>query len=267
MCTTVSRATNASSLTANLIPLTRGQSVLLSPWLHHASIVPWLQRSQKESIEIKYIQSPPSGRFPINSLTQQLHPSTAVAVIPLVNMVYGTINPIQEITHQLHEQEIVVVVDGTHAVGHIPINLQAMNCDAFYCSGNIGLMGPLGTGVLYLCPNILERELPSPIIIGDGAVQSVTYNGFQLLPPPERYEAGIIPIPNFMGLETAIQYLEQVSLPRLADYEHQLINHLLSHLQEVPHIVLYGDREPTERVGLLGFNIEGLNPHDLSLPH
>ncbi len=257
--------THASCLAANLIPLSSRQSVLLSPWLHHASMVPWLQRIQTDLLGVQYLPSPPSGRFPLDEVIQHILPSTTIAVIPLVNMVYGTINPIREITHILHEKGIIVIVDGTHGAGHFPVDVRGFDCDMFYCSGNIGLMGPLGTGILYIHANLLEKELRSPLIIGDGGVRSVSYQGYQLLPAPERYEAGITAIPGLMGLEAATQYLDQANLSRLAEYENRLIRHLLSRLTEVPNILLYGDTNPHNRVGLLGINIKSLNPHDLAI--
>ena len=113
--------------------------------------------------------------------------------------------------------------------------------------------------------NYILLNLQPPLIIGDGAVQSVVSQNFQLLPAPEGYEAGITSVPSLMGLGAAIQYLEKINPVQLRDYEKHLVTHLLTQLKEVPHIKLYGDPIPDNRVGLLGFNIESINPHDLAL--
>ncbi|MHA1713945.1 MAG: aminotransferase class V-fold PLP-dependent enzyme [Candidatus Ranarchaeia archaeon] len=258
-----SNNTHAAFIASQLFPLEKGDSVLLSPVLHHGSLVPWIKRTNSEIILRLYFPMPSNGRLTIDDITRNIDPTVKIAVLPYTNIVYGTLTPLAEAIPVLQDHGIRVIIDGTHAAGHVPINLAKLKCDAFYCSGNIGLMGPLGTGILYLNPDM--EDLKEPPLVGDGSIESVTYHKYTLLSPPTRYEPGIPDVASQVALATAIQYIEKIGVNKIHEYEKKMVHHLLEQIKQVPHIQLYGDTEHENRIGILGFNIKSLHPHDVAM--
>lgn len=255
--------TYAAYIAANLFPLEKGESILLSPLLHHSTLLPWIKRSNSNLNIRIYFPVASSGRVTTENILEAVDPTVRVAVLPYASIAYGMIAPLNEIIPALHEHDIRVIIDGTHAAGHVPINLTELDCDVFYCSGNIGLMGPLGSGILYVKPD-LDR-VQEPPIVGDGIIKSVSYHEYSLLSPPITYEPGFPDVASEIALASGIQYLEKTGIERIYRHEQALISQLLTQIKEIPSISIYGDEDPQNRIGILGFNIESVHPHDVAM--
>jgi len=252
----------ASHLVAHGIAWEVNDEVLISPLEHHSIMLPWLQASKVNNLRINFFQADPSGRVNPTTIETYLTSRTRVVVVPYVSLVYGAINPISEIARLVHENNCLFVVDGTRAAGHVPIDLQKMNCDVFTCSGNIGFLGPQGVSVLYLSKRIIDDLSTYP---GDGTVKSVTRYEWSLLDPPERFEPGFTNIPGVQGLKAAIGYLQRVGLNSIYIHENQLTDLLLRGLSQFEKLTFFGPQKSTERVGIIGFIIKDINPHDIAL--
>jgi cysteine desulfurase/selenocysteine lyase len=171
--------------------------------------------------------------------------------------VIGAINPINAISAMAHEAGAVVVVDGAQSAPHLRVDLQAIDCDFFACSGH-KLYGPTGIGLLYGKRALLEAMPPWQG--GGGMIREVQIDRSSYAPPPERFEAGTPPIAEVVGLGAALDYVMAWDWEALVAYEQELVTEATSRLAEEPGVRVLG--EGADRVSVLSFVMEGVHPHD-----
>jgi len=138
-----------------------------------------------------------------------------------------------------------------------------LGCDFFVCHGNVGLLGPMGIGLLYINQDI-QVEL-DPLFLGSGTVRKVTEKEYHLMDIPDKFEPGSSNVANAVGLGTAIQYLTNVGLIKIREYERLLIDKLIEGLRRINKVKLYGPLSSANKIGIISFNIEGLNSHDVAM--
>jgi cysteine desulfurase/selenocysteine lyase len=177
-----------------------------------------------------------------------------------VSNVLGTINPIGEIVAKAHAVGALVLVDGAQWVGHLPIDVRALDIDFLAFSAH-KMLGPGGVGVLYARPELLE-EMPA-FLGGGGMVAEVTHEGFSPAELPAKFEAGTPPVANIIALAAALDYLEQVGVSAIHSHARQLA--VLTHrsLAEIPGVRLLGPA-PERKAGIVSFVVDGIHPHDVA---
>jgi cysteine desulfurase/selenocysteine lyase len=157
-----------------------------------------------------------------------------------------------------HRVGAIVVVDAAQSVPHLPVDVQALDCDFLVFSGH-KLYGPTGVGVLYGRQALLERMPPWQT--GGGMIETVSFEATTWAPPPARFEAGTPPIASVIGLGAAIEYLESLGMDAIADHEQALLDYALAKLADVPGFRLFGTAPG--KLGVLSFVLGEIHPHDL----
>jgi cysteine desulfurase/selenocysteine lyase len=176
-----------------------------------------------------------------------------------VSNVLGTINDLPRIAALARARGVPVLVDAAQAVGHLPVDVQALGCDFLAFSGH-KMYGPMGIGALYGREQLLERM--EPYMAGGEMIRSVSLESSTWNELPFKFEAGTPNVEGAVGLEAAIDYLEALGRQAVRSYEEELSRYALGRLQEVPGLTLYGPA--TGRIGVFSFALAGVHPHDVA---
>jgi len=234
-----------------------GDEILISEMEHHSNIIPWHLIAERTGAVIRSIPVMESGGLDLAELERRLGPRTRIVAVTHASNVMGAINPINAIAAMAHEVGAVVVVDGAQSAPHLRVDLQAIDCDFFACSGH-KLYGPTGIGLLY-GKRALFDAMP-PWQGGGGMIREVQIDRSSYAAPPERFEAGTPPIAEVVGLGAALDYVTAWDWEALVGYEQELAAEATQALATVPGLRIMG--EGADRVSVLSFTLEGVHPHD-----
>ncbi len=246
----------ASSFGANFV---EGDEIVVSIMEHHSNIVPWHFHRERKGCVLKWAPISDTGEFLLDEFERLLGPRTKLVAITHMSNVLGTVLPAKEIVRIAHAKGIPVLLDGSQAAVHMPVDVQDLDCD-FYCFTGHKVYGPTGIGVLYAKREHLEAMQPymgGGEMIESVAVDKITYGG-----PPHRFEAGTPPIVQAIGLGAALNYMMQVGRDRIAAHEAELAAYAHERLADLNWLRIYGKAKG--KGAIVAFNIDGVHPHDVS---
>jgi len=250
-------ATEAINMVALGMKWSRGDHIVTSILEHHSNLLPWF-RLRSKGVEISVVESDRQGILSPESIGGAIKERTKLVAVTHVSNVFGSIQDIREIAKVAHENGAALLVDGAQSIGHMPVNVGKLDCDFLAFSGHKGLLGPPGTGVLY----VRHPEQLEPAYLGGGGVKSVTRDSFELDESPACFEHGTPNIPGVIGLGAAVGYVEKVGITDIERHVTSLARDAASRLAELSNVEVYG---PSERAGLVSFNVASMNSHDVSM--
>lgn len=256
-----SGTTDGINLVANTFGqafISEGDEILISAMEHHANIVPWQLLCERRGAKLKVLPMTESGELDLSRLDEFLTDKTRLFSLVTISNSLGTVNPVQEVIRAAHARNVPVLLDAAQSMAHQPIDVQALDCDFLVFSGH-KLLGPTGIGVLYGKRSYLE-QLP-PYRGGGDMIKKVTFEKTTYADLPARLEAGTPHIAGAVGLAAAINYVQEIGLSKIANYETELLNYGLQQLQQLPGLRVLGS--PRRRAGAISFTIEGIHPHDI----
>lgn len=254
-------ATEALNLVASSlgIRLEEGDEIVLSIMEHHSNIVPWHFHRERKGAVLKWVPISDDGSFSVEAFERALTDRTKIVAVTQMSNVLGTVVPIKEICAIAHERGIPVIVDGSQAAVHMPVDVADLGCDFYVFTGH-KLYGPTAIGVLYGRSDILA-SLP-PYQGGGEMISNVTTDEVTYEVPPHRFEAGTPPIVQAIGLASALDYVESVGRDRIADHEHVLADAAEAALGEIAGLTIYG--KASGKGAIVTFNLDGIHAHDVS---
>jgi cysteine desulfurase/selenocysteine lyase len=224
-------------------------------WLeHHANIVPWQQLCAETGARLRVAPVDDSGQILLDEYEKLLGPRTRIVSLTQVSNALGTVVQVQPMIEMAHRHGACVLVDGAQAVSHMPVNVQALDCDFYVFSGH-KVFGPTGIGAVYGKPEILAAMPPWQG--GGNMIADVTFEKTIYQPPPARFEAGTGNIADAVGLGAAIDYVDSLGMANIAAYEHGLLVYGTQRLLSVPGLALIGTAE--EKAGVLSFVLDGVS--------
>ncbi len=235
-----------------------GDCILISELEHHSNIVPWQMLCQATGAELLAAAVTDAGEIDEADYAEKLKRRPAIVAIGHVSNALGTVHPLQRLLAQAKAAGAITIVDGAQALAHLPVDVQALDCD-FYAGSAHKVYGPTGVGVLYGKRALLEA-LP-PWQGGGEMIEHVTLTGATYNTLPYKFEAGTPNIAGVIGFGAAVEYLSAIGFDRVVPHEQELLNVTLSELKQIPEVRLVG--EPRERVGAISFLVEGSHPHDV----
>jgi cysteine desulfurase/selenocysteine lyase len=194
----------------------------------------------------------------MNEYTRLLNSRTRIVSLPHVSNTLGTITPVAEMTALAHRYGARVLVDGAQAVSHIPVDVQAYDCDFYVFSGH-KIFGPTGIGAVYGKSDVLETMPPWQG--GGSMISDVTFERTVYQAPPARFEAGTGNIADAVGLGAAIDYVTRVGLHNISLYEHGLLEYATEALCGIEGLRLIGTAK--EKASVLSFVLEGFSPEEV----
>jgi len=239
--------------------LKAGDEILITTMEHHANIVPWQIVCERTGARLKVAPITPAGELIASRFIEMLTPSVKLAAIVHVSNVLGTVNPVRDLAKACRARGIPLLVDGSQAAPHLPIDVQALGCDFYALTGH-KLFGPTGTGMLWARREWLDA-MP-PFFGGGEMIKTVSFEKTTFADPPHKFEAGTPNIAGFIGLGAALDYVESIGRERIAAYERDLLVYATTALKSVPGVRLFG--EAPHKAAVLSFLINGIHAHDLA---
>lgn len=236
-----------------------GDEIVVSYLEHHSNLVPWQQVAKQTGAKLVYLNLTEQGRLDLQDAREKITAKTAVVALGHVSNVLGVINPIAQLSQLAHANGALMVVDGAQAVGHIPVDVQALGADFYAFSGH-KMLAPTGIGVLWGHQELLEQM--EPLEFGGEMIEFVDLQESTFKPVPYKFEGGTQNIAGVIGLGAALDYLQQFDLTEIKQHEQALVKQALAGLKEIPGISLYGPLDTHERGGIISFNLNNLHPHD-----
>ncbi len=256
-------ATEAVNLVAyswGLATLKPGDEVLITQMEHHANIVPWQLITQRTGATLRYVPLDPQGTLRLDLLDELLTERTRLFAFVAMSNVLGTINPVAELVARAHSVGALALVDGAQSVPHLPVDVQALNCDFLVFSGH-KMCGPTGSGVLYGRRELLEA-MP-PFMGGGDMIREVRLEGSRWNTLPWKFEAGTPAIAEVIGLGAAVDYLAGLGMDWVQQREHELVAYAMQQLSRVEGLRILGPA-PDHRGGAVAFTLGDIHPHDIA---
>jgi len=256
--------TEAENLVAyawGLNELGPGDEVVLTEMEHHASLVTWQQIGEKTGADVKFIPVTDDGRLDMDAAAELITGDTEMVSAVHVSNTLGTVNPVADLVDLAHDRGAYAFLDGAQAVPTRPVDVTALDADFYAFSGH-KMAGPTGIGVLYGKREILEAM--EPYLYGGDMIRKVTFEETTWNDLPWKFEAGTPNIAQAVGLAEAVEYLEELGMASVQRHEERLAEYALDRMAEFDDIEIYGPTEPTDRGGLVAFNLEGVHAHDLA---
>ncbi|HEU4892843.1 MAG TPA: cysteine desulfurase [Vicinamibacterales bacterium] len=235
-----------------------GDEIVITAMEHHSNIVPWQLLCEERGAKLRIAPIDDSGALILDELQALLTPRTRLLSVTHMSNALGTVNPIATIVRMAHARGVPVLVDGSQAAYHMPVDVRALDCDFYVATGH-KLYGPTGIGVLYGRESLLA-EMP-PFLGGGDMIRSVTFEKSTWNELPYKFEAGTPDIAGAIGLGAALDYISAVGLDRIMAHEHDLLEYGTAALLEVPGLRLIGTAP--HKASILSFVIEGVHPHDI----
>ncbi|MER2512470.1 MAG: cysteine desulfurase [Nitrosomonas ureae] len=232
--------------------------IILTTLEHHSNIVPWQMLANEKGAKIRVVPINDKGELDVDEYERLFNEHTKFVGLIHVSNALGTINPIKRMIDFAHRHEVPVLIDGAQAAPHIPIDVQALNCD-FYAFSAHKLCGPTGVGILYGKAALLESM--QPYKGGGDMIASVTFEETIYNTIPHKFEAGTPPIAAAIGFGAAIDYLTAIGIENIAAYESTLLDYATGCLAQIPGVKIIGTAK--EKTAVISFTIDGIHPHDI----
>jgi cysteine desulfurase/selenocysteine lyase len=237
-----------------------GDEVLITEMEHHANLVPWQQLCQRTGATLRWFSVTPEGRLDLSNIDELINDRTKVVAITHQSNVTGTIPPVNEIARLAHARGALVVADGAQSVPHQQVDVSDFGPDFLAFSAH-KMLGPSGVGVLWGRRELLEA-MP-PYVSGGSMIEVVHMESTTFLPPPERFEAGVPPTAQAVGLAAACDYLDGLGMANVVAHEEALTSRGLELLSANPGVRILGPLTTEDRGGALSFVVDGIHPHDV----
>ena len=238
--------------------LNEGDEIIVSQLEHHSNIVPWQMLCEKTGAVMKVIPMNDHGELKVSEFLKLLNNKTKVVFVNHVSNALGTINPIETIIEKSHEVGAAVLIDGAQAAPHFEIDVKKLDVDFYVCSAH-KLCGPTGVGILYGKKEWLEK-LP-PYQGGGEMIDEVSFEKTSYAELPNKFEAGTPNIAGVIASGVALDYVNQIGLKNIKDYEDYLLNYATSKLKEIEGMKIYG--ESKYKTSVISFNIGEIHPYDI----
>lgn len=238
--------------------LREGAHVITSSMEHNSVIRP-LHALERKGVETTVIKCRTDGSLPLDAVKGAIRKNTAMIVLTAASNVTGTKMPLAEVGRMARRRGILFMVDGAQGAGHMRIDVKEQNIDVLAASGHKGLMGPQGTGLLYVREGI---ELSTQI---EGGTGSKSKEVSQPKDSPEGYEAGTLNSPGIIGLGAAIALIEKIGIDVIAAHEMRMAERLREMLRNIPGVMIYGPQDANKRTAVVAVNIEGEDSEKIAL--
>jgi len=258
--------TRSSTEAINLVASSLGQmeigegdEIIVSILEHHSNIVPWHFLRERKGAVIKWAPIADDGTFLLDEFEKLITPRTKIVAITHMSNVTGTIVPVEDVIRIAHAHGVKVLVDGSQAAVHLPVDVRALDAD-FYCVTGHKLYGPTGIGVLYARKALLE--VMPPFLGGGEMIRDVTEDNVTYGVPPHRFEAGTPPIVQAIGLGASLEYMEGLGRDRILAHELALRDYATERLSAINSLKIFGTTK--DKGAILSFEMAGAHAHDVS---
>ncbi len=240
--------------------LKEGDRILLTEMEHHSNIVPWQMLASEVGVTLDFVTLTDQGKLDQESFAALLEREPKLVSFTQMSNMLGTITPVAEMTKQAHRAGAVVIIDAAQSVPHMPVDVLELGVDFMVFSAH-KMLGPTGIGITYGRKELLQG-MP-PFLGGGDMIKRVKLEGFTMNDLPYKFEAGTPAIADGIGFGEAVDYLANLGMDAVHQYEQALTAYALERLEEVPGIQVYGP-EAGDKGGVLSFIYDGIHTHDVA---
>lgn len=238
--------------------LKKEDEIIISALEHHSNIVPWQMLCERTGAKLKVIPINKKGELIISAYCDLLNNNTKIVAVNHVSNTLGTINPIKEIIKKAHKFNACVLIDGAQATPHMQVDIQDLDCD-FYCASSHKMYGPTGIGFLYGKEEWLHKL--KPYHGGGEMIKEVTFEKTTYADLPHKFEAGTPNIEAGIVFGKAIDYMNEIGLENIANYENELLKYATEKMLQIKGLKIYGTAD--KKASVISFNIGEIHPFDI----
>jgi cysteine desulfurase/selenocysteine lyase len=237
-----------------------GDEIVTTAMEHHSNIVPWQQLAMRKGATLKIIPETETGRLDMEQAAALITERTKIVATTHMSNVLGTVVDVKALADAAHAVGAVIIVDGAQSVPHMPVDVQALDCDFMAFSAH-KMLGPTGIGVLYGRPEILQ--VMPPWMFGGDMILEVSYEDASWNDLPYKFEAGTPNIADAIATGAAVDYLEALGMDNVWAHEQQITGYALDRFAELECINLLGPREVEDKGAVISFSHDSVHSHDL----
>lgn len=237
-----------------------GDHVVTTIAEHNSVLRPLRDLENDGQISVSRVPVDGAGIVDPDEIRAALTAATRLIALTAASNVTGAVQPIEAVGRLAREAKVRFLVDAAQAVGHWPLAVKEVHADLVAAPGHKGLLGPLGTGFLYLAPGI-EQELRS---IQQGGTGSRSDQDVQPAEMPDKYESGNLNVPGLIGLRAGVEYVLERTVEVLRQEEQTLTAELLAGLHDTAAVKIYGPTDPAARVGVVSLTFADFDPQVLA---
>jgi cysteine desulfurase family protein len=235
-----------------------GDHVVTSVCEHNSVLRPLSWLEEHGGVTVTRVACDGRGVVDVDDVRTAITSQTRLIALVHVSNVTGAIQPIDEVGALAAEREVLFLVDAAQSLGHLPFDVQRCRAHLVAAPGHKGLLGPLGTGVLYVAPGV-EQRLESVRQGGTGTVSDQDRQPGSL---PDKYESGNLNVAGLVGLGAGAAYVAERGIDDLRQHDVQLTERLLAGLDAIDGVTIYGPRQASERVGVVSVTLKGYDPQE-----
>ncbi|HEV3298950.1 MAG TPA: aminotransferase class V-fold PLP-dependent enzyme [Planctomycetaceae bacterium] len=228
--------------------------------VEHNSVLRPLRSLRDRGVDVSYVPGDREGRVNPDEVKRALRDNTRLVALVHASNVTGTIQPIDSVGEMARAAAAYFLVDAAQSAGHLPIDVSCSPIDILAAPGHKGLLGPLGTGILYVAPGV-EEQLES---VRQGGTGSNSEDDLQPARLPDKYECGNHNVPGLFGLEAALAWIEERTVAELCRHERALTEQFVTTLASIKGVRIFGPQSPEDHVGVVSITLEGFEPHELA---
>ena len=237
-----------------------GDEIILSVMEHHANIVPWHFLRERQGVVLKWVETDAAGHLDPSKLAEAITDKTKLIAITHLSNVLGSKVDVKEVTRLAHGRGVPVLVDGSQATVHMPVDVRDIGCDFYAITGH-KLYGPSGSGAIYVTRERMAEM--RPFIGGGDMIREVTREAVSYNDPPMKFEAGTPGIVQTIGLGVALDYLMSLGMDNIARHEEQIKTYAQKRLQGLNWLNVQGNTP--DKAAIFSFTLEGAaHAHDIS---
>jgi cysteine desulfurase/selenocysteine lyase len=237
-----------------------GDEVVLSIMEHHANIVPWHFLRERQGVVLKWVDCDANGDLDPQAVIDAIGPRTRLVAITQMSNVTGTVVDVAAICHAARARGVPVLVDGSQAAVHMPIDVAALGCDFYAITGH-KLYGPSGSGAMFIARDRMAEM--RPFLGGGDMIREVTRDGVSYNDPPMKFEAGTPGIVQQIGMGVALDYMTAIGMPNIAAHEAQLRDYTQAKLAGLNWLNVQGNS--ATKGAIFSFTLQGAaHAHDIS---
>jgi cysteine desulfurase / selenocysteine lyase len=237
-----------------------GDEIVTTMLEHHSNIVPWQLVAQEKGATLKFIRVDEQGLLLEEDIATLINEKTKLVAATMMSNVAGTITPIKQIIARAHSVGAITVIDAAQSVPHMPVDVQALDCDFFAFSGH-KMLAPF-VGILYGKRALLEA-MP-PFMGGGDMIREVFTDHSTWNDLPYKFEAGTPAIAEAVGIGAAVDYLNTLGMENVRAHERDLVAYALGKMRDLDHVRIVGPLDPDKRGGVIAFSIPEAHAHDIA---
>jgi cysteine desulfurase/selenocysteine lyase len=235
-----------------------GDEILITGMEHHSNIVPWQLLCERTGATLKVIPIDDRGDLEPGAFETLLSPKTKLLAVVHLSNALGTVNPVAEMTAQAKAAGAAVLIDGSQAAYHMPVDVRALGADFYVFTGH-KVYGPTGIGILWGREAVLDA-MP-PFLGGGDMIRTVTFEGSTWNDLPYKFEAGTPNIAGAIGLGAAIDFVTGIGFDAIGSHEASLLTAATRAIEALPGVRIVGTA--ARKASVISFVMDGIHPHDI----